>query len=290
MSRPPISASHLDAAEPRRRRAVARAHHLLRLSFAAVWRTPECPLVARADGIEGVPELRRDSRVRRVLHHAQPLPAFDLPANFAAELKVIALVVDRPRAVGLHQKSMIRGSNQLLQAERLLTRQQADVGHANHREPIPALRAQRAARAALADGVRGLARTEITGKQSVRDNRRALRRNSLIVEAKSAESRPMLLARVGNHIHHLAAVAKRTKLVEREKRRAGEVRLHAQHAIKLDGMPDRFVNLQPQLRTLKNNVEHTLGTLLRAMQSHGLFGNPPRVLDQLQLFNQFISL
>jgi len=53
-------------------------------------------------------------------------------------------------------------------------RQQADVGHANHRQPVPSFGAQRTSRARLADGVRRLARAEISGEQSIRNDWRAL--------------------------------------------------------------------------------------------------------------------
>src|SRR5579862_2166778 len=89
-----VRASNFDSAEPRRCRAVPRPHDLLWLAFAAVRRAPKGPLVARADRVHRIPELSRDSRIRRVLQHAAALAAHDLPANLAAELEVVALVVD----------------------------------------------------------------------------------------------------------------------------------------------------------------------------------------------------
>src|SRR5206468_13126632 len=65
-----IGAAHHYVAEACRSGPVAGAHGLHGLSFAAVWRAPEVPLVARADGVHGVPELRRDAGVRGVLKHA----------------------------------------------------------------------------------------------------------------------------------------------------------------------------------------------------------------------------
>ncbi len=58
----------------------------------------------------------------------------------------------------------------------------------------------------------------------------------------------MRLRRVGHDIDDLAAVLQLAQLIEREKRRAGKVRFHAQHAIQFDGMADRFVDLQAKLR------------------------------------------
>src|ERR1700727_3855437 len=54
-------------------------------------------------------------------------------------------------------------------------------------------------------------------------------------------------------------------------------------------MPNRFVNLQSELRTIKNDVERAGRSLIRMMQRDRLFGDAPRVLDQLQFFDQFIA-
>ena len=93
-----------------------RAHDLLRLPLAAIWRTPQGPLIARADGVERVPEFGCDTRIRRILYHSDAFAVFDFPSDFATELKVVTLVVDRPRTIGLHQDCVIGGSNQLFEA------------------------------------------------------------------------------------------------------------------------------------------------------------------------------
>src|SRR5579871_6011937 len=46
-----VRRTDFDPAKPRRRRPVARAHHLLRLALAAVGRAPQGPLVARTDRV-----------------------------------------------------------------------------------------------------------------------------------------------------------------------------------------------------------------------------------------------
>ena len=70
------------------------AHYLLRLALAAIRRAPESPLIAGADRIQRIPELGCDSGIRRILHHANALAVFDLPSDFATELKIVAPVVD----------------------------------------------------------------------------------------------------------------------------------------------------------------------------------------------------
>src|SRR5262245_49903652 len=96
------------------------AHHLLRLSLTAVRGAPKRPLVPRADGVHRIPKFSGNSRVRRILQHARALAILDLPTDLGSELKVVALVVNRPRAVGLEQNAVIGGGNQLLERKRLL--------------------------------------------------------------------------------------------------------------------------------------------------------------------------
>ena len=113
------------------------ADDLLGLAFAAVGCAPERPLVAGTDGVHRVPEFCRDAGVRRVLQHAGTLAVLDLPTDLAAELKVVALVIDRPTFVRLHVNSVAGIGDELVERERLFARKNADVGHTNHRQSIP---------------------------------------------------------------------------------------------------------------------------------------------------------
>ena len=73
---------------------MSRTHHLLRLPFAAVGRSPQGPLIARADSVQRIPELSSNSGIGAVLQHAGAFTILDLPTNLGSELEVIALVVD----------------------------------------------------------------------------------------------------------------------------------------------------------------------------------------------------
>src|ERR1700680_4415053 len=192
--------SDLYVPEPRRCSPVSRAHHLLRLTFATVRRAPESPLVTRTDSVKRIPKFRRDPRVRWILQHADTLAVLDLPTHLAAELKVVASIINRPRAVGLHQNAMVSRSNQLLKSEWLFSGRQADVSHADHGQPVPSFGAQSSSRTFGVDGVRGFTRPEITGETPVRDDRRTLRRDPFVIKGKSTKPRTMLLAGIGNHI------------------------------------------------------------------------------------------
>src|ERR1700746_3439272 len=135
--RPFIRAPHFYIFEPRWRCAVSGAHHLLWLSFPAVRGTPQRPLLARANRIHCSPKISRDPAVRRIFQHARAFPVLDLPSNLAAELEVVALVIDRPGTICLHIDSVICIRDQLLPRQWLLTRQNADIRHANNRQPVP---------------------------------------------------------------------------------------------------------------------------------------------------------
>src|ERR1700678_1834517 len=102
-----ISAANLDAAETRGACAVAGPHDLLRLPLAAVGRAPQHPMLRSGDGRASVPKFRRDAAVARILQHADALTLANLPPDLAAELEVVALVVDRPASIGLHVYGMI---------------------------------------------------------------------------------------------------------------------------------------------------------------------------------------
>ena len=80
------------------------------------------------------------------------------------------------------------------------------------------------------------------------------------------------------------------QLVEREEAHPRVIGLAAQHAVQFDRMADRFVNLQPELRAVQNQVEFAFGTLFGGVQRHRLLGDARSVLHQAQLVHQFVPL
>src|SRR5262245_1252440 len=149
-----IGAPYLDLAEARRACAVSGAHYLFGLSLAAVGHAPQRPVLAPGDGGARVPEFGGDTAVTRVLQHADAFAAANLPTDFAAELEVVPLVVNRPAPVGLHVDAV--GIENLF--EGLLAGLEADVGHADERNPCPAIGAHAAVGVRVAHDGRGLAR------------------------------------------------------------------------------------------------------------------------------------
>src|SRR5208282_660387 len=173
--------------KPRRASAMPRAHDLLRLPLAAIRSSPYRPLIARANRIHRIPKLRGDPGIRRILQHPDPLAALDLPRDFASELKVVALVVNRPRLISLHVNAIVGSANELFQTQWRFSRQNADISHANHGQPIPTLGTQSSARSHCADGMSGFARTKIPGKASIRNDWRRLRGHPFVVIGKGPE-------------------------------------------------------------------------------------------------------
>ena len=185
---------------------------------------------------------------------------------------------------------MIRAGNQLLQAQRSLPRQNADIRHADNRQPVPALCPQGSAGAVRANCVGGLSRREISSEQTVGNNGGALRGHAFLIEGERAEPRPVLLAGIGDHRDQFASVAELAQLVQRKKRCAGKVCFHPQNPIKFDGVSDGFMNLEPKLRTVEDNREHAFRTLLRLVQCYCFFADAPGVLQQLEFVNQLVAL
>src|SRR5205085_1421757 len=172
-----ISAPDFDVAEARRAGAMSRSHHLLGLAFAAIGHAPQRPVLAARDGRAGIPELRRNPAVAWVFQHAHAAPVANLPARLAAELKVVALVVDRPAPVGLHVNGMVHVEDLI---ERLFARLQANVGHADQRQARPAVGPHAAVGPRLPDLGGGLARGHVSHKLPHADNLVSLRRHAFV--------------------------------------------------------------------------------------------------------------
>src|ERR1039458_4733820 len=123
-----IGAAYLDLAEARGACAVAGADDLLGLPLAAIGDAPQRPVSPARDGGAGVPEFGGDAAIAGVLQHARALAAANLPGDLAAKLKVVALVVDGPTAIGLHINAAVHVEDFF---ERLLAGLQAHIGHAD---------------------------------------------------------------------------------------------------------------------------------------------------------------
>src|SRR5207253_8384094 len=156
------SNSDLDVPEARRRRAVRDVRALTRLTLAAVRQPVQPPGAGARDSVETPPELRSDSGVGRIAQHAAEPPALDLPRDLGAELKVEALVVDRPAPVRLHVDAVVDVREQIVEVA--LAGLEVEIRHAHERHAVPAVRTHRSA-GPRTDACGRLARGEETGQQ-----------------------------------------------------------------------------------------------------------------------------
>src|ERR1700716_2994532 len=97
--------------EARRRRAVRDVGRLRRLALAAIGQAPDFPFGTPGDRVAGVPELRRDAGIGRVLEKPAALAVDDLVGKLRAELEVEAFVIDAPTPVRLHVHAVSRFSD-----------------------------------------------------------------------------------------------------------------------------------------------------------------------------------
>jgi hypothetical protein len=80
---------------------------LTRLTFAAVRRAKKPPGFFIAERIAIAPELGCNTSIRRILVDLRKLPVFDLPCKFTAKLEIQPLIINRPRFVRRHEKTIV---------------------------------------------------------------------------------------------------------------------------------------------------------------------------------------
>src|SRR6266404_3245974 len=137
------------------RSSVACAHSLHGLALSTIGRAPQCPVIESADSITGIPELGGNTAVARIFQHADFLSAFDFPADFGGKLKLVTAVIDRPRAICLHENSVVGVGDQIVVVPG--AGEQTDIGHSNDGEAVPAFGAHGSGRAVESDQVRSFA-------------------------------------------------------------------------------------------------------------------------------------
>src|SRR5215468_2951006 len=127
------------------------ADHLRRLALAAMRGAEDAHGALVANALQASPEFRADPAIIRILDDPAELAVLDQPPALAAELKLVARVVDRPRAVGFHHDAALDAGDHFI--ERRVARLEIEVGHAIDRRTVPAVgagvRRSRKARALL---------------------------------------------------------------------------------------------------------------------------------------------
>src|SRR5690348_2194127 len=119
---------------------MADADRLPGLALAAVRGAEHTDGVGVAHSCKAAPELRTDPAVIRILHHGAELAVLDQSRAFAAELELVARIVDRPRRVRLHHDAALDARNELV--ERRVAGLEIEVRHAVDRRAVPAVGAR----------------------------------------------------------------------------------------------------------------------------------------------------
>ena len=115
---------------------------------------------------------------------------------------------------------------------------EADVGHADERNAVPAFSAHSTVRAGLADRRRRFPRGEIADEEAFLDDRRRLRGHAFVVEGERAHAGAVRGRGVGDDVHNVGGVFQRSQFLQRQEAHAGEICLRPEHAVKLDRVPD----------------------------------------------------
>nr|GEU28510.1 hypothetical protein [Tanacetum cinerariifolium] len=272
---------HIDAVEARGGRAVRHGAHLARLPFAVEEGAAHAPVACIAQRRAGVPEFLSVGLVGHVFELVADLAVLDLVIQLAAELEVVALLVDRERATAQDVDALLDVLDHLVGRELLLARRQRHIGHALELHAAPAVRVRAAMRFLFADDVGLVARGLVVDQDAVLDDVPALGGHALVVVAHAAERTGR--GAVRNKIDDVGAVLEFFALpfIERGKAGAGVIGFVTEHAVELRGVAHRLVDGQEQVFGRQHQVvlarRDRLGRQLFACLAAGR----ARILDQV---------
>src|SRR5690606_30573817 len=108
-------------------RSVRNGGHLTGLSLAVEEGPVESVVALVADADAGIPELRRPQLIGHILDHFGHLAVLDLVEELAAELRVVALLIDGERTVADDVDAVLDVLDHLGRAQLLLARSKRDV-------------------------------------------------------------------------------------------------------------------------------------------------------------------
>ncbi len=261
---------------------MADTDHLVRLALAAVGRAEHLEGAGVAHRAEVAPELRGDAPVVGVLHHALEFAVLDQLAPFAAELELVACVVDRPGAVVGHQHPALDTGHQLREA--LVAGLQVEIGHAVDGRAVPT------AGAAVGDALQAAAvlrqgAAERTQQAAFADQVFLARGAAVVVLAVAGQ----LLGdfRVEADVEQAGAVLVATEVLGLDEAGTGVVALVAEDAIQLQRVADRLVDLQDHLVRHQQQVAAAARGVRRRQRLQGLVGDAWRGADQAEALDHF---
>src|ERR1700691_6370624 len=127
---PLVGQQHVHLPESRRRASVADGVDLLRLAFAVEEGAELLPVTRARNAIARAPEVGRLGLVGHAREHAPLLPAFNFPEGVAAELKVVALLIDGVTALAFDQNAVVHACDQIVRSDIARAGRQPHIRHA----------------------------------------------------------------------------------------------------------------------------------------------------------------
>src|SRR5690349_11502316 len=231
---------HSNATESSVRSRVRHPTGLARLPLAARDKTVTSAVASIGHAITTVPEFRRDAVVNHVPQHLGALSIFNEPEGIAAELEVVAPLVDAVGPMALDVDAPFHVGEQIV--ERVGSRLQTDVGNAHDRDAAPAVRSIRSLRSSLADFGSHFAIGAVVDEEPLADNIPLLAGNSIVVVARGCEGFRFRI--VGDQVYTRRAIAEDAALFRSKEAGSGIVRFIAERPIQLAGMAAGLVHGQ----------------------------------------------
>ncbi len=275
---------HVDVRKHARRRRVADADRLRRLALAAMRCPQHLHRAGIADPREAPPEVRADAAVIGILDHRAERSFFDQAAALAAELELVARVVDRPRAIGLHQHAVLDARDHL--GERRVAGLEVQVRHPVDRRPVPAVGARVRRPGQPRARLRNRA-AERSLQDAVLDHVHFLGLRALVIPAVAREL--LRAGRVERDVQQIGTVAIGAEHVGCDEGRAGVVALVAEDAVELERMADRLVDLQDHLVGQEQHVHRAARAVRRGDELECLGGQPPAGADEAEAREDFVA-
>src|ERR1019366_1188478 len=232
---PLVGQQHVHLPESRRRATVTHGVDLLRLAFSVEERAELLPVTGARNAVAGAPEVGGLGLVSHAREHAALLAALDLPERVSAELKVIALLIDRVTTLAFDQNAVIYAGDQIAGSDIARAGRQPHIRHALEGHAGPRVRVAAAARLGFADQVRLVANRLVVLENALLDDGELGGQHAVVVVLHGGQA--TLVGAVAEDIDQLAAHLEFAHLIGGQETGAGEVGFIAERAVEVSGMP-----------------------------------------------------
>src|SRR6202041_1274086 len=110
---------------------------LLRFALAIEETAKLLPIRRSCDAVARAPEVAGFRLVSHAGNHPRLLAALDLPERIAAELEVVALLVNGETAIAVNQNSIVHSGDQRIRRDLARSRFQPYIGHTLEWHAVP---------------------------------------------------------------------------------------------------------------------------------------------------------